>query len=73
MALTDHDQKTFVDHMNGLQTREKVVADLAILTTSTRSTVYRWINGQVIPPALKQNIIANYFGISVEELFPKSE
>jgi len=73
MALTDHDSRNFVDYMNSLQTREKVVADLAILTTSTRSTVYRWINGQVIPPVLKQNIIANYFGITVEELFPKSE
>lgn len=73
MALKDHDQRIFVALINSLQTREKVVADLSEITMSSTSTVYRWINGQVIPPPLKQRLIADYFGKTVEELFPKSE
>lgn len=71
MAQRYHDRKNFVELINNLQTREKVVSDLSEITMSSTSTVYRWISGQVIPPPIKQKHIADYFGKSVEELFPK--
>lgn len=49
--------------------RKKIVADLAALTLSDQSTVYRWINGTSVPPTSKKQIIADYFKMSVAELF----
>lgn len=36
----------------------------------TIMTVYRWINGEVVPDKLKRERIAEIVGVSVEELFP---
>ena len=52
--------------------RKKIVSDLASLTLSDQSTVYRWINGTSVPPTSKKRIIADYFKIPVFELFPEN-
>lgn len=51
--------------------REETIKKLAELTSSSTVSVYRWINGQVIPPLVKQKIIADYLNLPIEELFPK--
>lgn len=73
MAHTDHQTIGFVDYMKSLQTREKVVKEIAKATSSSVTSVYRWINGQVVPPPLKQQIIADYFKVPVESIFPDYE
>lgn len=52
--------------------REETIKKLAELTSSSQVSVYRWINGQVIPPLVKQKIIAGYLQKTVEELFPQT-
>lgn len=49
------------------------VKKLAEITCSTPAAVYKWVNGVNLPSALKQKVIAEYLGMSVEELFPKDE
>ena len=75
MASTNHpkESKTLVELLQDLPTREKLVAVLAKKTKSHPSSVYRWLKGEVTPPALKREIIAKHFKVSVEELFPKSK
>lgn len=49
------------------------VKKIAELTSSTVMSVYRWISGSAEPPMVKKKIIANYLGISVEELWPTNQ
>lgn len=39
----------------------------------TIMTVYRWINGEVIPDKLKREKISEIVGIPIDELFPEIE
>ena len=50
--------------------REQLIGKIAEITRSSRSSVYRWISGECRPAPIKQKIIADYLGISIEELFP---
>ena len=51
--------------------RQDVIQELARLTSSSTVSVYRWINGQIIPPLVKQKIIAEYLKVDIETLFPQ--
>ena len=53
--------------------RQDTIEALAELTCSTKWTVLRWVNGTVTPPPVKQKMIAEYLGSSIEVLFPKHE
>ena len=50
--------------------QQETIKKLAEITYSTPAAVYRWINGENTPPLIKQLAIAEYLGMSVEELFP---
>ena len=50
--------------------REELIKELAEITCSDVTSVYRWINGRNTPPAIKQKLIAEHLGVTVEELFP---
>ena len=52
----------FTDYMKSLPNQQ--------METITPAAVYRWINGVNPPVPIKQKIIAEYLGMSVEELFP---
>lgn len=63
---------TFTDLIKRMPNqREETIKKLAELTSSSPVSVYRWINGQIIPPLVKQKIIADFLNKTVEELFPK--
>lgn len=50
--------------------KAKTIKEIAEATRTTRSTVYRWISGEINPPMLKQEIIARLLGKEVKVLFP---
>ena len=61
----------FTDYMKSLPNQQQeTMKKLAEITCSTPAAVYRWINGVNPPTPIKQKIIAEYLGMSVEELFP---
>ena len=61
----------FTDYMKSLPNQQQeTIKKLAEITCSTPAAVYRWINGVNPPTPIKQKIIAEYLGLSVEELFP---
>ena len=61
----------FTDYMKSLPNQQQeTIKKLAEITCSTPAAVYRWINGVYPPTPIKQKIIAEYLGMSVEELFP---
>ena len=61
----------FTDYMKSLPNQQQeTIKKLAEITCSTPAAVYRWINGVNPPTPIKQKIIAEYLGMSVEELFP---
>ncbi len=61
----------FTDYMKSLPNQQQeTIKKLAEITCSTPAAVYRWINGVNPPTLIKQKIIAEYLGMSVEELFP---
>lgn len=62
MALKDYNKPN----------NKELVEKLASITFSHKSSVYRWLNGEVTPPPIKQEIIAKYLKQSVEELFPQN-
>ena len=53
--------------------REEAIKKIAEITCSDTSSVYRWINGKATPPPIKQKVIAEYFNMSIEELFPEDK
>ena len=62
----------FKDYMKSLPNEQQdKIKELAEKTMTSVQTVYRWINGSIVPPPLKQQIIAEHLGIPVSELFPK--
>lgn len=63
----------FSEYINGLpNVKQETINMLAQLTCSSVMTVYRWINGSVTPPPLKQKIIAEYLKMDVQELWPEN-
>ena len=61
----------FKDYMKSLPNQQQeTIKKLAEITYSTPAAGYRWINGENTPPLIKQLAIAEYLGMSVEELFP---
>lgn len=64
----------FTDYMKNLPNQQMdTIKKLAEITCSTPASVYRWINGLNPPAPIKQKIIAEYLGMSVEELFPSKD
>jgi len=49
------------------------VKKIAEITSTSIVGVYRWISGEVVPPMVKKKIIADFLGISVEELWPTNQ
>ena len=44
------------------------IKQIADLTSSTTTSVYRWIAGRARPPLVKQKLIAEFLGIELEDL-----
>lgn len=64
----------FTEYMNSLpNVKIETINKLAEMTCSSVMTVYRWINGTVTPPLLKQKIIAEYLKKDVQELWPDNK
>ena len=64
----------FTDYMKNLPNQQQEThKKLAEITVSQPAAVYRWINGPTNPAPIKQKIIAEYLGKSVEELFPSEQ
>lgn len=47
-----------------------MVRELCEVTKKTEAAVRRWINGEVLPDALTQEVLARHFKTSPSELFP---
>lgn len=61
----------FRDYVDSLpNVRLETINKIAELTYSSKMTVYRWLSGDIEPPMIKKKAIADYLGMSVEELFP---
>lgn len=61
----------FTDYIKSLPNQQQdTIKKLAEITYSSPMSVYRWVNGHSVPPLIKQKVIADYLGMSVEELFP---
>lgn len=64
----------FRDYIKNLPNQQfDTIKKLAELTSSSVVSVYRWMNGNTTPHPLKQKVIAEYLGMSVEELFPTKQ
>lgn len=64
----------FRDYIKGLPNQQfYTIKKIAELTSSSVTSVYRWMNGDAVPHPLKQKVIAEYIGKSVEELFPTKQ
>lgn len=64
----------FTDYMKSLPNQQQeTIKKLAEITYSTPAAVYRWIGGYSRPSPIKQKVIAEYLGMSVEELFPTKQ
>lgn len=59
------------DYSNN-KNNKQLVADLAKITRTHPTSVYRWLRGVATPPPIKQEIIADYLNKPVEELFPQN-
>lgn len=47
------------------------IREVAALTKKNEASVYRWIGGTVVPDKLTQQVLADHFGTTPEELFPR--
>lgn len=63
--------KDYVDSLPNL--REEKIKEIAEATCSHVNTVYRWMNGSITPPPLKQKVISLVTGVSIDELFPDNK
>lgn len=63
--------KDYVDSLPNL--REDKIKEIAEATCSHVNTVYRWMNGSITPPPLKQKVISLVTGVSIDELFPDNK
>lgn len=63
----------FSDYMNSLPNeKQETIKRVAEVTMTSVSSVYRWISGEIEPPAIKKNAIAALLNMDVNELFPSS-
>ena len=53
--------------------QQETIKQLQDITLSKPAAIYHWINGQSKHDPIKQKIIAEYLGKSVEELFPSEQ
>lgn len=61
----------FKDYIDSLpNVRLDTINKIAEVTCSSKVTVYRWMAGDIEPPMIKKKAIAEYLGMSIEELFP---
>jgi hypothetical protein len=64
----------FKDYIDSLpNVRLDTINKIAEVTCSSKVTVYRWMAGDIEPPMIKKKVIAEYLGMSVEELFPTTK
>lgn len=64
----------FSKYMQSLPNQQTdTIKQIAILTSSTTTSVYRWIAGKARPPLVKQKLIAEFLGFKLDELFPPEE
>lgn len=64
----------FTDYIKSLPNQQiETIKKLAEITCSTPAAVYKWVNGENPPTPIKQKVIAEYLGMSVEELFPNNK
>jgi hypothetical protein len=66
---------TLTEYVNSLDDRKikpkrDFIRLLRRLTGKTEASVYRWLNGEVIPDKSDRGIISDAAGIPVEELWP---
>lgn len=72
MASIDY-QNELTNLIEEYPTKERIIKDLATLTMTSKSVVYRWLSGSITPPPVKQKIIADYFKKEVSDLFPRKQ
>ncbi len=61
----------FTDYMNTLPNeKQETIKRISEVTMTSVSSVYRWISGEIDPPAIKKNAIAALLKMDVNELFP---
>lgn len=46
------------------------IREVAAVTKKNEASVYRWISGSTVPDALTQQVLADHFNSTPEELFP---
>ena len=64
----------FSKYMQSLPNQQTdTIKQIADLTCSTTTSVYRWIAGKSRPPLVKQKLIAEFLGVKLDELFPPEE
>lgn len=64
----------FSKYMQSLPNQQTdTIKQIADLTCSTTTSVYRWIAGKARPPLIKQKLIAEFLGVKLDELFPPEE
>ncbi len=64
----------FTEYMNSLpDIKSDTMRKIAVLTSSSMASVYRWVNGTSCPPLVKQKIIADFLNMNTEDLFPNEK
>lgn len=70
------EEKSFLDLYQERKSKQtpaqEFISEVASITRRTENTVRMWLSGQQTPDALAQSIIAEHFGVNVNNLFPKS-
>ena len=51
---------------------QKFIADIAELTNRSEITVRKWLSGENVPDDETKQILAEYFNVNPQELFPHS-
>lgn len=49
------------------------IAEVAKVTCRSEATVKLWLKGYTSPDGLTRKVLAEHFGVTEEELFPKEE
>lgn len=72
MKSISYEKMVFTDYVKSIRNeREEFVKTIANITSSSPSSVSRWINGRTTPPIVKQKIIAEHLEIPIDLLFPQ--
>lgn len=50
--------------------KAEFVSRICEITMTSRSSVYRWLSGEVVPPQIKRALISRELGIAEDLLFP---